>query len=272
MLKKRLIFTLLYDNGNFMLSRNFRLQNVGDINWLVKNYDFSKISYSIDELIVLDVTRSTRSIEKFSLILNQLTIGCFVPISAGGGISDIDSARRLLRAGADKVVLNSVLFEKNEFINELASEFGKQCVVASIDIKKSEDGEYKIYSKNGIKSHNCTAKELIAKICSYSVGEIYLNSMDRDGTGQGLNLELLDLLPKEFNKPVILAGGAGNSSHLLEALQDPRVDAVATANLFNFIGNGLRDARKSLVSSGIVLPMWDHEMFTSHLINDGKSL
>jgi cyclase len=96
--------------------------------------------------------------------------------------------------------------------------------------------------------------------------------MDRDGTGQGLNLELLDLLPKEFNKPVILAGGAGNSSHLLEALQDSRVDAVATANLFNFIGNGLRDARESLVSSGIVLPMWDLEIFTNHLVNDGKSL
>jgi cyclase len=96
--------------------------------------------------------------------------------------------------------------------------------------------------------------------------------MDRDGTGQGLNLELLDLLPMEFNKPVILAGGAGNSSHLLEAFQDSRVDAVATANLFNFVGNGLRDARKALVSSGIVLPMWDPEMLTKHLAIGGKSL
>lgn len=272
MLKKRLIFTLLFDNGNFMLSRNFRLQNVGDINWLIKNYDFSKISYSIDELIVLDVTRSERNIEEFSQVLNQLTNGCFVPMAAGGGINDIESARRLLRAGADKIILNSVLFERKEFINELASEFGKQCVVASIDVKKSQNSEYKIYSQNGIKSHEHTAKELIAKICNYSVGEIYLNSMDRDGTGQGLNLELLDLLPKEFNKPVILAGGAGNSSHLLEAFQDSRVDAVATANLFNFVGNGLRDARKALVSSGIVLPMWDLEMLTKHLAIDGKSL
>jgi len=272
MLKKRLIFTLLFDNGNFMLSRNFRLQNVGDINWLIKNYDFSKISYSIDELIVLDVTRSERNIEEFSQVLSQLTNGCFVPIAAGGGINDIESARRLLRAGADKIILNSVLFERKEFINELASEFGKQCVVASIDVKKSQNSEYKIYSQNGIKSHEQTAKELIAKICNYSVGEIYLNSMDRDGTGQGLNLELLDLLPKEFNKPVILAGGAGNSSHLLEAFQDSRVDAVSTANLFNFVGNGLRDARKALVSSGIVLPMWDPEMLTKHLAIGGKSL
>ena len=255
-----------------MLSRNFRLQNVGDIKWLIKNYDFSKISYSIDELIILDVTRTEKNIDVFSQVLSQLTEGCFVPISAGGGINDIKSARKLLRAGADKIVINSVLFESEEFVDELASEFGNQCVVASVDVKKSPDGDFKVYSQNGMKSQDYEAEGLISRICNYSVGEIYLNSMDRDGTGQGFELEILDLLPNEFNKPVILAGGAGNSSHLLEALQDPRVDAVATANLYNFVGNGLKDARKSLVSSGIVLPMWDIEMLAKNLSNDEKTI
>jgi cyclase len=123
MLKKRLIFTLLYNNGSFMLSRNFRLQNVGNLEWLKKNYDFSHISYSIDELVVLDVTRGERKLEDFCSALKLLTDGCFVPIAAGGGINQIESARMLLRSGADKVVVNSELYSDNGFVGDLASEF-----------------------------------------------------------------------------------------------------------------------------------------------------
>src|SRR5688572_15437119 len=104
MLKKRLIFTLLHDQGHFMLSRNFRLQRVGDLRWLQTNYDFSQISFSIDELIVLDVTRSRRDPAAFCEILKAVAKGCFVPIAAGGGIRSLEHARALLRSGADKVV------------------------------------------------------------------------------------------------------------------------------------------------------------------------
>jgi cyclase len=90
--------------------------------------------------------------------------------------------------------------------------------------------------------------------------------MDRDGTGQGFDLNILDLLPAGINKPVILAGGAGNATHLLVGMQDPRIDAVATANLFNFVGDGLKEARHSLVSNGIVLPMWDVQLLEQHLL------
>src|SRR5262245_39867322 len=105
MLKKRLIFTLLYNRGQFMLSRNFRLQKVGDLKWLQTNYDFSRISFSIDELVVLDVTRVDRSTETFCAALKVLTEGCFVPIAAGGGVRTVEHARLLLRSGADKVVV-----------------------------------------------------------------------------------------------------------------------------------------------------------------------
>jgi cyclase len=265
MLKHRLIFTLLYDTGRFMLSRNFRLQNVGNLEWLEKNYDFSRISSFIDELVVLDVSREKRSLDEFCGALKSLAEGCFVPIAAGGGIKDIESARKLLRSGADKVVINSALFENTKFVEDLASEFGQQCVVASIDVKSAPNSEYQVWSQNGMKCQEGSAQDWLARVSNESVGEIYINSMDKDGTGQGFDLNILELLPKGLNKPVIMAGGAGNASHLLVGLQDTRVDAVATANLFNFVGNGLKEARQSLVSNGIVLPMWDFQLLEQHL-------
>jgi cyclase len=265
MLKKRLIFTLLYDNGNFMLSRNFRLQKVGNIEWLKVNYDFSHISYSIDELVVLDVSRSERNVDAFCLSLKSLTDGCFVPITAGGGVSTIDSARKLLRSGADKIMLNTELYAGAKFPLEMASEFGQQCVVASLDIKLENQDEYKVWSKSGSVCEPESAKNWIESIANFSVGELYLNSVDRDGTGQGFDMKLLDLLPVDISKPVILAGGAGNATHLLEGLADSRVDAVATANLFNFVGDGLKTARNSLVKDGVVLPMWDVQVLENHL-------
>ena len=248
-----------------MLSRNFRLQNVGDLIWLKKNYNFSKVSYSIDELVVLDVTRRNRNLEQFCEALKLLTDGCFVPISAGGGIDEVRSARKLLRSGADKVVVNTKLYSGDGFIENLASEFGQQCVVGSIDVKSSPIGGYHLMSDNGVKLQSGLANEWIEKVIGESIGEIYINSVDRDGTGQGLDLGILDLLPAKVSKPVILAGGAGNSQHLLEGFRDSRVDAVATANLFNFVGDGLKQARQSLVNDGIVLPMWSSEFFEEKL-------
>lgn len=265
MLKKRLIFTLLYNKGHFMLSRNFRLQKVGNLQWLRSNYNFSHISYSIDELIVLDVTREKKSPDEFCSDLKKLTEGCFVPIAAGGGISTIEAANRLLRSGADKVVINSALYESGGFISRLASEFGRQCVVASMDVKAAPNGDYQVWSEGGSKCLDGTAAMWIEQVSRDNVGELYLNSMDRDGTGQGYDLGLLDLLPINFSKPVILAGGVGNANHLAQGLADPRVDAVATAHLFNFVGDGLKQARKSLIEGGIDLPFWDVKLLEQHL-------
>ena len=264
MLKKRLIFTLLYSSGLFMLSRNFRLQAVGNLDWLQRNYDFSRISNYIDELVVLDVTREKRNLDEFCEVLKSITLNNFVPITAGGGVKDVDSARKLLRSGADKIMINSGIFNKSNLASVLSEDFGQQCVVGSIDLKRSRSGEFQVWSEDGGKLNDVPARELLKRVLKESVGEIYLNSMDRDGTGQGLDLEILELLPERVSKPIILAGGAGNSSHLVVGLEDSRVDAVATANLFNFIGEGLKKARQELVSCGIVLPMWDLEFRTMH--------
>ena len=267
MLKKRLIFTLLYSSGSFMLSRNFRLQAVGNFDWLQRNYDFSRISNYIDELVVLDVTREKRSLDEFCEVLKSITLNNFVPITAGGGVKDVDSARRLLRSGADKILINSGLFNNSNLARVLSEEYGQQCVVGSIDFKRSKSGEFQVWSNDGGRLHEAPAKDMLEGVLKQEVGEIYLNSMDRDGTGQGLDLEILELLPGRVDKPIILAGGAGNSDHLIVGLEHSRIDAVATANLLNFVGDGLKKARQELVSGGIVLPMWDLEFRTVHEAN-----
>jgi imidazole glycerol-phosphate synthase subunit HisF len=257
MLKKRVIFTLLYEEGSFVLSRNFRLQKVGDIKWLLKNYDFSQLAFSIDELVVLDVSRANRDLDRFCETIKVLTEGCFVPISAGGGIRNVHEAKRILRSGADKVVLNTALHTDLDSVWDIAREFGRQCIIASVDINKGN----KVWVENGTKALKTGAKEWIREVVEeFPVGELYLNSMERDGTGQGYLFDLLDLLPDKIDMPVIIAGGAGKYDHFVHGLNNADVDAVATAHLFNFIGNGLELARIGLLSEGILLPHWDSKL------------
>ena len=231
-----------------MLSRNFRLQKVGDLNWLKKNYNFSKIAFSIDELIILDVSRGERDGEKFREHVQLLSEECFIPIAAGGGVRSIDSARKLLRSGADKVVLNTLLVKEKDSVVAIAKEFGRQCLVASVDIKRKENLT-SVWIENGGFDCGISLPEHLKKILTLPVGELYLNSIDRDGTGQGYDMDLLGMIQDQTRIPIILAGGAGKDVHLIEGLNDNRVDAVATAHLFNFVGDGLLNARSSIRSS-----------------------
>jgi imidazole glycerol-phosphate synthase subunit HisF len=265
MLKKRLVFTLLYSRGNFMLSRNFRLQKVGDFNWLQRNYDFSHIAYSIDELVVLNVDREPNYQKEFGDVLKLLAKGCFAPIAAGGGVRSIEDARVLLRSGADKIVLNTPLYESPELVRALASEFGQQCIVGSIDVKRSEDKGYAVFSGCGAVEIEGGLSTWIDRISAEPIGEIYVNSIDRDGTGQGYDFGILDSISQAIPVPVIFAGGVGNANHLAAGLADPRVDAVATANLFNFVGDGLKQTRRALIDGGVNLPLWDVGLMERHL-------
>lgn len=258
MLKKRLIFTLFYDQGAFMLSRNFRLQKVGNMDWLQNNYDFSKVAFSIDELIVLDVSRTKRDLHEFCRNLKILSQGCFVPIAAGGGVRSIGDAKILLRSGADKIVINTPLFETPLLITELSAEFGQQCIVASIDAKLDTGTGYRAWIKNGSQCMEGTLGDWIKKLSRYPVGDLYLNSMDRDGTGQGYDMDILGELPDDLPMPLILSGGAGHYNHLSQGLSDKRIDAVATGHLFNFLSDGLERSRMELINKGFHLPLWDH--------------
>lgn len=258
--RKRLIFTLLYDSGYFMLSRNFRLQKVGDLHWLTTNYDFSRISHSIDELIVLDVSRNERDQDRFSDTLKSLVKHIFVPVAVGGGITNLETATRLLNSGADKLVVNSVLHSDPSLVEQLVKKYGSQCVVVSIDFRRELES-FAVYSDSGSKRSEYGLAESIAMALKLGAGEIYLNSMDRDGTGNGYELEVVEMLGENLFIPLIMAGGAGNVRHLVEGIANPVVDAVATANLFNFIGDGLPLARQGMIDAGIDLAIWNPGVF-----------
>ena len=262
MLKKRVIFTLLYDNGSFMLSRNFRLQKVGNLEWLKKNYNFSKLSFSIDELVLLDVTRTNQDHEKFLSHVRALSEVCFIPIAAGGGVRDIELAHRLVNNGADKIVINSLVGKDMDTIDNIVAELGSQCVLASVDVKKVKN-DYKVFTENGTVEQSYTVQEWLQKLAEVPVGEVYLNSIDRDGTGQGYQTELVEFIPDDFQLPIILSGGAGKYQHFINGLEDKKVDAVATAHLFNFIGNSLEDSRTALLNNGFNLAKWDVDICES---------
>lgn len=253
--KKRLIFTLLYDNGAFMMSRNFRLQRVGDLAWLMSHYKFDSVANAIDELIVLDVSSDDRDKEAFCRMLSELTERIFMPVAAGGGIDSFAHAERLLKSGADKLVINTKLHEEKEFVKELIKLYGSQCIIGSVDYKKSTEG-YTVHVNQGKTELKLPLKEYLTYVENIGIGELYLNSIDQDGTGKGYDEDIPQSLLQNKKTPVILAGGAGNYAHMLHALTRFKVEAVATANLLNFIGDGLQSARYNLRESGIDLASW----------------
>ena len=255
MLRKRIIFTLIYENGNFTQSRNFRLQKVGDIGWLEKFYKFQEIAFSLDELIVLDATRGTRDQVNFAEALSRLVDDVFIPVSAGGGIRCIADAEKYFNSGADKIVVNTILHTDQKLVSELSKRYGAQSLIASIDFKYIK-GSNRVFIENGSGQISTELEEYVQNIERCGIGEIYLNSIDKDGTGFGYDFETIGTMSNSLGIPLIIAGGAGNSVHFEAGLNINNVNAVATANLFNFIGNGLPLARGNLIESGVNLANW----------------
>lgn len=258
MLRKRIIFALIYSDGNFMQSRNFRLQKVGNLHWLEKNYKFQNISFALDELILLNASKSGKNKAAFAATVSNVVNDVFIPIAAGGGIETMDDAELLFKSGADKIVLNSLLIQNPLMVKELIKNYGSQSVVASIDCKMNE-GVYEIFIKDGTEKIDFILVDYIKYLEDLGVGEIYLNSIDKDGTGFGYDEELISSVNKITSLPLIIAGGAGNESHLEKGLKIENVSAVATANLFNFIGNGLPNARNMILASGQNIANWIKE-------------
>lgn len=248
-----------------MLSRNFRLQRVGDVNWINQNYNFKTIATSIDELVILNVERDNPDLHQFCKDVRLLFEGCFMPLALGGGLRTMEHIELMMDNGADKVVLNLPLFDNPTLVRSVCERYGSQCVIASIDFKQKEDGTYQVYTEGGTRPIDQPIEEVFRKIADLGVGEVYLNSIDADGTGNGYRLDILAHTDIVSHLPLILVGGAGNYLHLLSGLQSPSVDAVATANLFNFIGNGLPSAREKLLEEGCNLADWSkvqHHLWT----------
>jgi cyclase len=247
----------LFADGIYNLSRNFRLQQVGDLDWVLKNYDFQSIARSIDELIVLDVGRSEqRAVAGLCSALRSLGRNCFMPVAAGGGVKRLADAKQLFEAGADKLVLNSAYFLDPDLVREVAKIYGSQSIVASLDYRREKDGTRRVYFSHGSQMSAFSLQQAVAYVQDVGAGEIYMTSIDHDGTGHGFDMEGLALVAPSCPVPIIASGGAGNHLHFSEALKSGLVTAVSTANLFNFMADGLADARSSLVVDGIDFSVW----------------
>lgn len=259
MAKPRMCFALLYADGNFHLSRNFNLQEVGDFDWLMENYEFESIIRSIDELMILNVGRGQADWPGFLENVQKVVRHCFMPVAVGGGIRNSEQARLLFANGADKLVLNSTIFVDRNLVTELARLYGSQSIVASLDFKRNSNGEAEIYIDGGRKNTGVELSKAVKAAANIGVGEIYLTSIDRDGTGMGYDIPALEQAHAACDLPIIAAGGADTSDQLAEGILSGFASAVSTAHLFNFMCDGLQDARSQLITYGIPLSKWNFE-------------
>ena len=238
-----------------MLSRNFRLQKVGTVDWIKKHYSFDSIAFSIDELILINVSRNEDKINQFCDVITNLSRFFLMPIAAGGNVRSFEDAKAILRSGADKIILNTPLFNDRELVKKLINSFGSQCIVASIDYLK-QNGDTNIYINNGKDKLDLNIYDGIRFVLKQNVGEIYLTSIEKDGTGMGFDIDVLKNAVTQSSVPIIASGGAGDFYHIADCFTKTGTSAVSTANLFNFLGNGLYETRKYLIDNGLNMAKW----------------
>lgn len=230
MLKTRIIPTLLWKDYGLVKGQKFDSWRViGSILPSVKVFN----TRQVDELMILDITATLQKRKVDFKTIKEVAGYCFVPLSVGGGIRSVEDTKEILRSGADKVVINSVCYENPDFITELSEKFGSQCVVVSIDVKKHEDGKYYCYSHSGTHFTGQEMLEFAKKVEKKGAGEIILNDIERDGVMKGYNLDIIDIVSKQINIPLIISGGAGEIEHFEQAYQQG-ADALSAAAIFQF--------------------------------------
>ena len=247
MLKHRVIPCVLLKDWQLIKSIGFEaFRTIGHPTSTARIYN----ARNIDELIVLDIDASSEEEEINTEIITDIADECFMPLTIGGGIRTIEDIYTILGAGADKVSINTKALERHNFITEASSLFGSQCIVCSIDVKKVGE-EYKVYNKSkGTLDVNPLA--LAIEYQSHGAGEILLTSVDREGSAEGYDIELIKLFKDKLDIPIILNGGMGKPIHAVEAI-DNGADAVAAAYIFHFSQYTPDDIKQQLFDCNIVV-------------------
>lgn len=197
------------------------------------DYAFKYYLNGADELIYMDVVASLYGRNSLVEIVKRTAENIFIPLTVGGGIRSLDDIRTLLRAGADKVAINTAAVHNPELIKEAAEAFGSQCIVLSIEAKKIGD-HYEAFTDNGREPTRKDALEWAEELVAIGAGEILLTSIDREGTGKGYDLELIQQIAEAVPVPVIACGGCGNPGHMVDAVQKGRADALSAASIFHY--------------------------------------
>ncbi|MFA7263616.1 MAG: imidazole glycerol phosphate synthase subunit HisF [Caulobacter sp.] len=248
MLKVRVIPCLDVKDGRVVKGVNFvALRDAGDPVEQAAAYDAA----GADELMFLDITASHEGRGAILDVIARTADVCFMPVSVGGGVRTVEDARRLLRAGADKVSINTAAVEDPDLVARMADAFGAQCVVVAVDAKARPDGGWNIFTYGGRNDTGIDAVAYAARAVEKGAGEILLTSMDRDGARTGYDIPLLRAITGAVGVPVIASGGAGNVQHLVEAVKLGGADAVLAASIFHFGDVSIPDAKRAMAAAGI---------------------
>ena len=249
MFTKRIIPCLDVDKGRVVKGTSFiNLRDAGDPAELAAYYN----EQGCDELVFLDITASSDDRDTMISVVEQVSAEVFIPLTVGGGIRSISNIRNMLRAGADKISLNTAAVKKPQLVRDSALEFGSQCIVAAIDAKRNGDqGGWEVYVNGGRTPTGLNVIEWAKDLVDLGAGELLLTSMDTDGQQTGYDLDLLKSVSESVSVPVIASGGAGEMEHIYNAFEHGKADAVLAASIFHFGKYTVKDVKKYLNAQGI---------------------
>ncbi len=227
------------------------LRDAGDPVELAARYDRE----GADELVFLDITASSDGRATMVDVVRRTADEVFIPLTVGGGIRSVDDARSMLRAGADKVSVNTAVFERPGLIDEIAAEFGAQCVVCAVDARRRRDGSdgWEVFLHGGRTPTGADAVGWAADAARRGAGEILLTSMDRDGTRDGFDVPLTRAVVEAVPVPVVASGGVGTLAHLVEGIVAAGADAVLAASIFHFGEHTIAEAKSVMSANGIIV-------------------
>ncbi len=244
----RIIPCLDVDNGRVVKGVTYLdLRDAGDPVELARLYSDA----GADELVILDITASSDGRETTIGVVSRAADQVFIPLTVGGGIRTVGDARRLLRAGADKVSVNTAAVGRPSLVAEIATEFGTQCTVLAVDVKKTAGSGYEVVTHGGRQPTGIDAIEWVVQGVGLGAGELLVTSMDRDGTESGYDVELLALISAAVEVPLIASGGVGTLDHLAEGFLEGGADGLLAASIFHFGRYSIAEAREHLSARGV---------------------
>ena len=249
MLKKRLIAVILVRDGRVVQSVKFKHTNVIHYDAIHAIESFNR--WAVDEIVILNVSKTKESQEEFLKIIQKISTECFVPLAAGGWIDHLNYGKLLLKSGADKLVVNTQLYHNPKLIKQLIAKFGSQCIVASIDAKKDDDGNEKVMINRGGYNTGKDVLEWVKEVEQIGVGEIILNSMDHDGNRKGYNIPLIKKSVEAVNIPVIAMGGVLTWDHMIQGVLETDAAAIAAANIFHYTEHSTKKAKRALLNKNL---------------------